>query len=97
MPRKRAGQCSSASGIPAAQTPPMPTPKSARSASSIPNVVERPLRNANAEYHRTENISGPLRPQRSAAVPAPIPPITRANNVAVPTAPTAALLTLKLP
>ncbi len=95
MPRRRAGQCSSVRGMPAAQTPPMPMPNSARSPSSIPNVVENPLRHANIEYHRIENISGPLRPQRSAAVPAPMPPITRAKSVTDPMVPTSALLTLK--
>ena len=70
MPRRCAGQCSSVSGMPAAQTPPMPMPKSARSVNSIGYDVEKPLRKANSENQRIENISGPLRPQRSAAVPA---------------------------
>src|SRR5437899_2362470 len=45
----------------------MPMPKSARSANNMRYDVENPLRNASAEYQRIENISGPLRPQRSAA------------------------------
>jgi hypothetical protein len=67
--------------MPAAHTPPMPMPKSARHVKSMPYDVEKPLRKANAEYHRIENINGPLRPQRSAAVPAPMPPATRNINV----------------
>ena len=96
VPRRCAGQCSSVSGMPAAHTPPMPMPNSARSANSIRNDVAKPLKNANIEYQRIENISGPLRPQRSAAVPAPMPPATRKISVMVPSAPARAALTVKL-
>ena len=82
--------------MPAAQTPPMPMPNSARIANSIPYDVEKPPRNENSEYQRIENISGPLRPQRSAAVPAPMPPATRKISVIVPSAPASALSTVKL-
>ncbi len=74
----------------------MPMPKIARSANSIRYDVEKPLRNANTEYQRIENISGALRPHRSAAVPAPMPPATRKINVIVPSAPASAALTVKL-
>ena len=96
VPRRCAGQCSSVSGIPAAQTPPMPMPNRARIANSMPYDVEKPPRNENSEYQRIENISGPLRPQRSAAVPAPMPPATRKISVMVPSAPASALSTVKL-
>ena len=74
----------------------MPMPKSARIANSMRKDVEKPPRNEKAEYHRIENINGPLRPQRSAAVPAPIPPATRKISVIVPSEPTSALSTVKL-
>src|SRR5579872_4346014 len=80
----------------AAHTPPMPMPNSARIAKSIPYDVEKPPRNEKTEYQRIENISGPLRPQRSAAVPAPMPPATRKISVMVPSAPASALSTVKL-
>ena len=85
-----------ASGIPADQTPPMPTPNSARQAKSIPYDVENALRKANDEYQRIPSISGSLRPHRSAARPALIPPNTRNINVTVASAPASALLTVKL-
>ena len=65
-------------------------------ANSIRNDVEKPPRNEKAEYQRIENISGPLRPHRSAAVPAPMPPATRKIRVMVPREPTSALSTVKL-
>jgi hypothetical protein len=42
------------------------------------------------EYQSTENISGPLRPERSVAVPAPMPPATRKTSWTMPSAPTSA-------
>ncbi len=47
----------------------MPMPKSARNANSMRYEVENPPMKAKSEYQRIENISGNLRPQRSAAVP----------------------------
>ena len=96
LPRRWGGQCSSVSGIPAAQTPPMPIPNSARHVNNMPYEVEKPLRKAHIEYQRIENISGPFRPQRSAAVPAPIPPTSRNINVICPSRPASAALTAKL-
>src|SRR5256885_9806591 len=96
VPRKGAGQGSSVSGMPAAHTPPMPMPKSARIANSMRYDVEKPPRNENSEYHTIENISGYLRPQRSAAVPAPMPPATRKINVIVPSSPASAASIVKL-
>ena len=82
--------------MPAAHTPPMPIPNSARIANSIAYDEEKPPRNEKTEYHRIENMSGPLRPHRSAAVPAPMPPATRKISVIVPSAPASALSTVKL-
>ena len=82
--------------MPAAQTPPIPIPKSARSTNSMRYDVEKPHRNAKIEYQRIEKISGPLRPHRSAAVPAPMPPATRKIRVIVPRSPRSAELTPKL-
>ena len=82
--------------MPAAQTPPIPMPKSARSVKSIRYDVEKPLRHANAEYQRIENTNGPLRPQRSAAEPAAAPPSSRNMSVTVASAPASALLIVKL-
>ena len=96
VPRKRAGQCSNVNGIPAAHSPPIPIPKSARHAKSIAYEVEKPLRNAKMENHKMESISGPFRPHRSAAVPAVIPPTIRINIVTVPSAPASALSIVKL-
>jgi hypothetical protein len=96
VPRKCAGQCSSVNGIPAAQTPPIPMPNSARHANNIWYELEKPPRNENTEYQTMENINGPLRPQRSAAVPVAMPPATRKIKVTVPSAPASALSTVKL-
>ncbi len=74
----------------------MPIPNSARIANNMPYDVEKPPRKEKSEYHMIENISGPLRPQRSAAVPAPMPPATRKTSVIVPSAPARALSTVKL-
>ena len=82
--------------MPAAQTPPMPMPNSARHAKSMRYDVEKPPKNENSEYHTIENISGALRPQRSAAVPAPMPPATRKISVIVPSSPASAASTVKL-
>ena len=45
---------------------------------------------------RIPSISGSLRPKRSAAMPAPMPPRTRNISVTVASAPASALLTVKL-
>src|SRR5687767_3847074 len=82
--------------MPAAHSPPMPRPNSARSAKSIAYDVEKPLSAANSENHSTDTISGPLRPHLSAAVPANVPPASRMNSVTVPSAPASALSTVKL-
>ena len=58
--------------------------------------VENPLKNAKIENHRIDNIRGSLRPQRSAAIPAPRPPTSRNINVTVPRAPARARSTAKL-
>jgi len=58
--------------------------------------VDRPLRNANSVNHAIENMIGGLRPHRSAAVPAPMPPRTRNISVTVPSAPASAELMEKL-
>ena len=55
-----------------------------------------PLSSANVVYHAIENRIGPLRPKRSASVPAPMPPNTRKKSVTVPSAPASALFTVKL-
>ena len=47
-------------------------------------TVANPLRNANSENHRTDSISGSLRPHLSAAVPAIVPPTSRMISVTVP-------------
>ena len=52
--------------MPAAHSPPIPRPKSARSANSIAYEVENPLRHAKSENHSTDSISGSLRPHLSA-------------------------------
>ena len=82
--------------MPAAHSPPMPRPKSARSAKSIAYDVEKPLRKAKIENHSTDSISGSLRPQRSAAVPAIVPPTSRIISVTVPSRPASARSTVKL-
>src|SRR5262245_18732169 len=96
VPRKCAGQCSKVSGIPAAHSPPIPIPKSARNAKSIAYEVEKPLRNAKRENHNMESINDPFLPHRSAAVPAATPPTNRINIVTVPRAPARALSLVKL-
>src|SRR5262245_13771080 len=95
-PRKRVGQCSNTSGIPAAHSPPIPMPKSARSPNSIAYDVEKPLRKANSENQRTESISGTFRPHLSASAPARVPPTRRIINVTVPSRPARARSTEKL-
>jgi hypothetical protein len=80
--------------MPAAHSPPMPMPKSARNAKSIAYDDEKPLRKANSENQRIEIISGRRRPHRSAAVPARTPPIKRVNSVTVPSAPASARSTV---
>ena len=65
MPRRRAGQCSSASGMPAAHSPPIPIPKSARKPKSMAYEVEKPLRHAKIENQSIDSISGSLRPYLS--------------------------------
>src|SRR5262245_18928299 len=62
-------------------------PNSARRANSIGYDVEKPLRNAKIDNHRSDSISGSLRPQRSAIVPATTPPTRRITSVTVPSAP----------
>ena len=82
--------------MPAAHSPPMPRPKSARMANSIAYDVENPLRNAKSENHSTDSIRGSLRPHLSAAVPASVPPTSRMISVTVPSAPASARSTVKL-
>src|SRR5262245_54156868 len=96
VPRRCVGQCSSASGMPAAHSPPMPIPNSARNANSMAYDVEKPDRNANSENHAIDSMSGSLRPQRSAAAPASAPPSSRKSSVTVPSAPASAASTVKL-
>ena len=82
--------------MPAAHSPPMPRPNSARRANSIAYDVENPLRNANSENQMIDSISGSLRPHLSAAVPAIVPPTSRIISVTVPSAPASARSTVKL-
>ncbi len=82
--------------MPAAHSPPMPIPKSARSANSIAYDVENPLRKAKTENQSTDSISGSLRPYLSASVPDATPPTSRITSVTVPSAPADARLTPKL-
>ena len=82
--------------MPAAHSPPMPKPKSARRAKSIPYDVEKPLRKAKIENHNTDSISGSFRPHLSAAVPAMVPPMSRIMSVTVPSNPARARSTVKL-
>ena len=82
--------------MPAAHSPPIPMPNSARHANSIAYDVEKPLSTVNSENQTIESISGSLRPHRSAAVPAAAPPTRRNINVTVPSAPASALSTVKL-
>jgi hypothetical protein len=82
--------------MPAAHSPPMPIPNSARSAKSIAYDVENPLRKAKTENQRTESISGSLRPYLSARVPEATPPTSRIISVTVPSAPASARSTVKL-
>ena len=96
MPRRCVGQCSIASGTPAAYSPPIPMPKSARKANSMAYEVEKPLSSEKIENQRIDTMSGPFRPHRSAAVPAATPPTRRVIIVTVPRAPASALSTVKL-
>ena len=77
--------------MPAAHSPPMPMPKSARSANSIVYDVEKPLRNANIDNQMIDSINGSLRPHLSAIAPATTPPTRRMTSVTVPSAPASAL------
>ena len=82
--------------MPAAHSPPIPMPKSARHANRIAYDVENPLSTVKSENQMIDSISGSLRPHRSAAVPAAAPPTSRNINVTVPSAPASALSTVKL-
>ena len=82
--------------MPAAHSPPMPMPNSARKANSIAYEVENPLRQAKIENHTIDSISGSLRPYLSASVPAAAPPTSRMISVTVPSAPASARSTVKL-
>ncbi len=96
MPRNRVGRCSSASGIPAAHSPPMPMPNNARNTNNMAYVVEKPLNTVKMENHRMDRIKGSLRPMRSAIVPAAAPPTRRNMSVTVPSAPASVLSMVKL-
>jgi len=74
----------------------MPMPNSARKPNSIAYEVENPLSAANTENQRMDSISGSLRPQRSAAVPASAPPTRRITSVTVPRIPARKLSTVKV-
>ena len=82
--------------MPAAHSPPMPMPKSARKPKSMVYDDENPLRNANSENHRIDSSIGSLRPHLSAAVPATTPPTSRIRSVTVASRPASRLLTVKL-
>ena len=74
----------------------MPIPNSALHANNIAYEVEKPLRTVNNENQTIDSINGRFRPQRSAAVPAAVPPTSRNMSVTVPSAPASALSTAKL-
>ena len=82
--------------MPAAHSPPMPRPNSARIPNSTAYEGANPLRNAKSENQRTESIRGSLRPHLSAAVPAIVPPTSRIMSVTVPSAPASARSIVKL-
>ncbi len=73
--------------MPAAHSPPMPRPNSARSANSIAYDVEKPHSAANTENQMIDSVSGSLRPYLSAIVPAMVPPTSRIISVMVPSRP----------
>ena len=82
--------------MPAAHSPPMPRPKSARSPNNIAYEVENPHSAANTENHMIDSVSGSLRPYLSAIVPAMVPPRRRMTSVTVPSNPASARSMLKL-
>ena len=61
--------------MPAAHSPPMPMPKSARSPKSIAYDVEKPLRNAKIENQRIDSSQRQLAAPLVGRVPATTPPI----------------------
>src|ERR1700730_15325593 len=80
-PRERAGHDSIASAAPAGQWSPIPMPSNARNRKRNPNVGEKPAMKLQIEYHRSEIISGVLRPIRSASHPEPTAPTRRSHKV----------------
>ena len=89
-PRERIGHVSIARDAPTGHSAPIPMPSSARKKNKRnAKLGEKPAMKLQAENQAIDNISGVLRPMRSASQPAPVAPISRNHKVKVKTAVTA--------